>query len=81
MTIEFDGDGFLYKMVRLMMGALVKCALGKCSSKKSLCDSTPAKWVLLVCRARRRVVSRSRALLIVNQVVNATSRVRLGYGW
>jgi len=28
-TIEFDGDGFLYKMVRLMMGALVKCALGK----------------------------------------------------
>jgi tRNA pseudouridine38-40 synthase len=28
-TIEFDGNGFLYKMVRLMMGALVKCALGK----------------------------------------------------
>jgi tRNA pseudouridine38-40 synthase len=28
-TIEFDGDGFLYKMVRLMVGALVKCALGK----------------------------------------------------
>jgi tRNA pseudouridine38-40 synthase len=27
--IEFDGDGFLYKMVRLMTGALVKCALGK----------------------------------------------------
>jgi tRNA pseudouridine38-40 synthase len=29
LTIEFDGDGFLYKMVRLMVGALVKCALGK----------------------------------------------------
>ena len=29
--IEFDGDGFLYKMVRLMVGALVKCALGKMS--------------------------------------------------
>jgi tRNA pseudouridine38-40 synthase len=29
MTIEFDGDGFLYKMVRLLVGALVKCALGK----------------------------------------------------
>jgi tRNA pseudouridine38-40 synthase len=29
MTIEFDGDGFLYKMVRLMVGSLVKCALGK----------------------------------------------------
>jgi tRNA pseudouridine38-40 synthase len=28
-TIEFDGDGFLYKMIRLMVGALVKCALGK----------------------------------------------------
>src|SRR5437773_9054059 len=29
LMIEFDGDGFLYKMVRLMVGALVKCALGK----------------------------------------------------
>jgi tRNA pseudouridine38-40 synthase len=28
-TIEFDGNGFLYKMVRLMVGAVVKCALGK----------------------------------------------------
>jgi tRNA pseudouridine38-40 synthase len=28
-TIEFHGNGFLYKMVRLMVGALVKCALGK----------------------------------------------------
>jgi tRNA pseudouridine38-40 synthase len=28
-TIEFDGDGFLYKMVRLMVGALVKCARDK----------------------------------------------------
>jgi tRNA pseudouridine38-40 synthase len=28
-AIEFDGDGFLYKMVRLIVGALVKCALGK----------------------------------------------------
>jgi tRNA pseudouridine38-40 synthase len=28
-TIEFDGDGFLYRMVRLIVGALVKCALGK----------------------------------------------------
>ena len=29
MTIEFDGDGFLYKMVRLIVGSVVKCALGK----------------------------------------------------
>jgi tRNA pseudouridine38-40 synthase len=28
-TIEFDSDGFLYKMVRLIVGSLVKCALGK----------------------------------------------------
>jgi tRNA pseudouridine38-40 synthase len=27
-TMEFDGDRFLYKMVRLMVGALVKWALG-----------------------------------------------------
>jgi tRNA pseudouridine38-40 synthase len=29
LTIEFDGNGFLYKMVRLMVGAVVQCALGK----------------------------------------------------
>ena len=28
-TIEFDGDGFLYKMIRLIVGSLVHCALGK----------------------------------------------------
>src|SRR6266699_6781308 len=28
-TSEFDGDGFLYKMVRLIVGSLLKCALGK----------------------------------------------------
>lgn len=28
-TIEFDGNGFLYKMVRLIVGSLVTCALGK----------------------------------------------------
>jgi tRNA pseudouridine38-40 synthase len=32
--IEFDGDGFLYKMVRLMVGALVKCAVGKMRSEE-----------------------------------------------
>ena len=26
LTIDFDGDGFLYKMVRLMVGSLVRCA-------------------------------------------------------
>ena len=33
-TIEFDGNGFLYKMVRLMVGTLVKCAFGKMSNKE-----------------------------------------------
>jgi tRNA pseudouridine38-40 synthase len=28
-TIEFNGDGFLYKTVRLIVGSLVKCALGR----------------------------------------------------
>ena len=28
-TIDFDGNGFLYKMIRLIVGSLVKCALGK----------------------------------------------------
>jgi tRNA pseudouridine38-40 synthase len=27
--IEFHGDGFLYKMIRLIVGSLVKCALDK----------------------------------------------------
>jgi tRNA pseudouridine38-40 synthase len=31
LAIEFDGDGFLYKMVRLIVGSLVRCALGKSS--------------------------------------------------
>jgi len=28
-TIDFDGDGFLYKMVRLIVGSLVQCGPGK----------------------------------------------------
>jgi tRNA pseudouridine38-40 synthase len=28
-TLDFDGDGFLYKMIRLIVGSLVKSALGK----------------------------------------------------
>ena len=27
--VEFSADGFLYKMVRLMVGSIVRCALGK----------------------------------------------------
>jgi tRNA pseudouridine38-40 synthase len=45
-TIEFDGDGFLYKMVRLMAGAIVRCGLGKTSVaevRASLLDGAPAE--------------------------------------
>jgi tRNA pseudouridine38-40 synthase len=27
-SLEFDGDGFLYKMARLMVGSMTRCALG-----------------------------------------------------
>jgi tRNA pseudouridine38-40 synthase len=29
LEIEFSADGFLYKMVRLIVGAMAHCALGK----------------------------------------------------
>lgn len=29
LTLDFDGDGFLYKMIRLIVGSLVKCSIGK----------------------------------------------------
>lgn len=44
-TIDFEGDGFLYKMVRLMTGAIVQCALGKLPVHELglHLDSAPAK--------------------------------------
>lgn len=45
-TIEFDGDGFLYKMVRLMVGAIVRAALGKTTVaevRARLRDGAPAE--------------------------------------
>ena len=29
LTLEFSGDGFLYKMVRLMTGAVIRCGMGR----------------------------------------------------
>lgn len=29
LTLRFEGDGFLYKMVRLVTGTLVRCAQGR----------------------------------------------------
>ena len=34
LTLEFFGDGFLYKMVRLMVGTLVRCGLGRMSPEE-----------------------------------------------
>ena len=31
LTLEFTGDGFLYKMVRLLTGSLIRCAQGRAS--------------------------------------------------
>ena len=31
-TLEYEGNGFLYKMVRLLTGALVRCAQGRASA-------------------------------------------------
>jgi tRNA pseudouridine38-40 synthase len=31
MTLDFEGDGFLYKMVRLIVGGLVHVGVGKTS--------------------------------------------------
>ncbi|HEY4283456.1 MAG TPA: tRNA pseudouridine(38-40) synthase TruA [Chthoniobacterales bacterium] len=33
-TLEFDGDGFLYKMVRLMVGALTECGFGRLKAEE-----------------------------------------------
>ncbi len=42
--LEFDGNGFLYKMVRLMTGAIVRCASGKDSVEQiRLRLETPAQ--------------------------------------
>ena len=32
-TLTFEGDGFLYKMVRLLTGSLVRCAIGRASTQ------------------------------------------------
>lgn len=31
-ALEFSGDGFLYKMVRLIVGTLVRCGTGRCEA-------------------------------------------------
>ncbi len=41
-TIQFDGGGFLYKMVRLMVGALVQVGRGR-SSRKEIAEGLDTK--------------------------------------
>jgi tRNA pseudouridine38-40 synthase len=43
-TIEIDGDGFLYKMARLMVGEMVRCALGD-SSPENVARSLASRRV------------------------------------
>jgi tRNA pseudouridine38-40 synthase len=49
-TLEFDADGFLYKMARLITGALVDCGLEQ-SPPKSVGDELPGP------RGRRRLAA------------------------
>ena len=58
-TVEFEGDGFLYKMVRNIVGTLVNCAIGKkdpneipaifhAKDRKKGCMSAPPQGLFLV---------------------------------
>ena len=58
-VIEFEGDGFLYKMVRLMAGAIVQCALGKRSM------SEVRERLLGVTTERARFVAPANGLMLV----------------
>ncbi len=42
LVIEFEGDGFLYKMVRMMVGTLAQIALGKASPREIQSRLRPA---------------------------------------
>jgi tRNA pseudouridine38-40 synthase len=46
-SLSFEGDGFLYKMVRMLVGAAVRVGMGKESSDRIralLAASGPGKW-------------------------------------
>jgi len=58
-VIEIEGDGFLYKMVRLMVGAMVQCALGKRTVGKIRDDLHGAA------RDRARLVAPAEGLTLV----------------
>jgi len=49
-SLEFDGDGFLYKMVRMMVGTLVRIGLGQASRQE----------IAARLRSPRKTISRGR---------------------
>ena len=54
LTIEVTGDGFLYKMVRMMVGAMVRVAIGKMEVREIISglesgESTNARSVAPSC--------------------------------
>ena len=69
LTLEFEGSGFLYKMVRLMTGSLVRCAQGRASpdwiaallsggaGKTHFAAPAEGLYLLRVLYGRRRVAS------------------------
>lgn len=61
-VVEFDGDGFLYKMVRLMVGEMVRCATGKSniSALRARLHRRPTAQVRLVAPAHGLTLVRVR---------------------
>ncbi len=62
LNLEFQGDGFLYKMVRLIAGSLVRCGLGQIS----ICDI--ADQLRTGRAAKTRLVAPADGLLLVRIV-------------
>ncbi len=62
--IEFSADGFLYKMVRMMVGEMVRCALGKESLQSiELRLERPSRSIGPFCCSGSRALSGSGSLL------------------
>lgn len=59
MTLEFEGDGFLYKMIRLMVGAIVQCASSKATVEQMQACLRSGK------AAARRIVAPAHGLTLV----------------
>jgi tRNA pseudouridine38-40 synthase len=58
-VLQFRGEGFLYKMVRLMAGSIVRCGLGQLCSKEIRDELKSGKY------KRTRLVAPAHALFLV----------------